>query len=78
MTLDGRRTDNLPALMTDVVASLLNKQVTIYTLGHTPLGGILTDFNGYVLELGYSYNDQKAYVPLDKVTAIFDQGNIAI
>lgn len=55
--------------LSDVCQHFVGKKVVVFTAGHTPLSGILKDYNGWVLHLVNEYGMANTYIPLDKVVA---------
>jgi hypothetical protein len=61
--------DNSPTFMRDVYAALIGKEVTIYTKGSFPMGGILEAYNGYIIKLTSEYGPD-IYMSVDNILAI--------
>jgi len=54
----------------DVYEHLLGEKVVVYTTGHTPLGGVLKDYNSVVLHLTSDNGIENTYVFVDYVVSI--------
>jgi len=67
-----------PTLWHDVIRNLVGKRVLIFTEHHSPMSGILADFNGYIIKTVSPYNkndNQATYYPVSKIISITEMSD---